>query len=108
MKPLDKGEVMKRVFMLVVCAVILAGCATNMPVGLLLSGVRLPVSANGGPASKEGKAICSSFMFLISTGDCSVNAAMKNGKIARVSYMDWEVDNVFGLQGTYTLHVYGE
>ncbi len=88
---------------------ILTGCATPMPVGALMTNVTLPIGITSNNAgNKTGVAKCESFVGLIARGDCSIEAAMKDGNISKVSHMDWEADNLLGLIGKYKLTVYGQ
>lgn len=87
---------------------LLSGCATNVPVGGLLTDVKLPLlatSASGG--SKTGTAVCQSFLSLLATGDCSVEAAKADGGITEVTHVDWKANNILGIIGTYTTTVHG-
>ena len=87
----------------------LSACATNVPLGGLYTDLTLPfeaTSAAGG--SKTGTAVCNSYLTLIATGDCSLAAAKADGGITTVTHVDWDVDNLLGLIGTYTLTVTGD
>lgn len=88
----------------------LGGCATSMPMGALYTNLKLPVTAtaNAGSVEKTGTASCGSILGLFATGDCSLQTAMKNGNISKVSHVDWDANNVLGIVGNYTLTVYGE
>lgn len=89
---------------------ILAGCATNVPVGMVYTGVTLPANAtsNTGTPSKIGVAECNSVLSLFAYGDCSFDAAKKNGGITKVNHADWKAENILGIFGTYTLTVRGD
>jgi hypothetical protein len=85
------------------------GCATPYPVGGLYTELKLPVATGTNVnATKTGTAECMSILGLIATGDASLNAAMKNGNITRISHVDWEARNILGIIGNYKLTVYGE
>jgi hypothetical protein len=86
----------------------LSGCASPMPVGVLYTELRLPITATGAQGKKEGTAECKSIMALVAMGDCSIETAKKNGGISKVSNVDWEAKSVLGIIGEYKLHVYGE
>jgi hypothetical protein len=79
-----------------------------MPVGSLYTELKLPVSATANQGKKQGTAECKSVLSLVATGDCSIDAAKKNGGITKVSHVDWEAKNILGLIGEYKIHVYGE
>ena len=104
---------MKKVFLpiasLLLAVFLLTGCATIYPVGSLYSQVKLPVNATSNSSySKVGKASCTSILTLITTGDASIEAAAKNGGITKIHHVDWEVENILGIIGTYTTTVYGD
>ncbi len=88
----------------------LGGCATSVPLGALYTELKLPVQAtsNTGRVLKEGVATCKSILGLVATGDCSIEAAKRNGNISEVLYMDWHAENVLGIIGEYKLTVYGK
>ena len=89
--------------------VLLSGCATPYPQGVAYTNLRLPLAvADQNAGKKVGVAESRSYLGLVATGDSSIQAAMRNGKITRVSHVDWEVENVLGLIGTYRTIVYGE
>lgn len=56
--------------------------------------------------SKTGEATCKTFVGLVNWGDCSIRAAMKNGRISRVTSADW-VKHYVLIYGEKTLRVYG-
>ncbi|MEQ1560830.1 MAG: TRL-like family protein [Methyloglobulus sp.] len=93
-----------------VAALVLGGCATNLPVGGLFTNVTLPVGAtsNNGAGSKVGEADCASYLAMISTGDCSIDTAKKNGGISTVTHADWQAHNILGLIGHYKVVVHGD
>lgn len=92
-----------------VSALALSGCASPLPVGILYTGVSLPVAAGEkASAVKTGTAECRSYLGLIARGDCSVGAAMRNGGVRNVGYVDYKADNILGVFGTYTTTVYGD
>jgi TRL (tRNA-associated locus)-like protein len=94
--------------MMLLGAGMFSGCATSMPVGILSTNLKLPVTATDVQGNKEGTSKCWSALFLFASGDCSIATAKKNGGITKVSSIDWEANNLLGFYGTYTTHVYGE
>ena len=56
--------------------------------------------------SKTGVATCKTIFGIVNWGDCSIKAAMKNGRISRVTAADWEKHFVL-IYGEKTLRVYG-
>jgi len=90
--------------------IMLMGCAMLVPMGNMYTGVKLPmmVTGNGSSSLKTGEATCTSVLGMVALGDCSIDAARKNGGIAKVNYVDWEIRNILGIYGTYKVIVYGE
>jgi hypothetical protein len=88
----------------------LMGCATIVPMGSVYTGAKLPfmVTSNSGASSKTGEAQCISILGLVAVGDCSIETAKKNGGITKVNYVDWSVNNILGVYGTYKVIVSGE
>lgn len=93
-----------------IAAGMLAGCATSVPLGGLYTELKLPVTdtGNGGNGSKTGTAECMSVLGLVATGDCSIQAAKKNGGITKVNHVDWDARNILGIIGNYKTVVHGE
>ncbi|MCW8137694.1 MAG: TRL-like family protein [Planctomycetota bacterium] len=118
-----------------ICAVLFtSGCAaTNAPAsGLLFTSVAGPLNATdfGAPpptqptssysstaaaatpaptASKTGTSETTGFLWLVSIGDASIDAAKKNGAITRVASVDYQhVIVLGGLFSKYTTVVKGE
>jgi hypothetical protein len=97
------------VSMLASILVLGSGCATSQPIGTLYTNLKLPVDVTANQAGKKmGVAESKSILSLIATGDSSIGAAMRNGNITKVSHVDWEVENILGIIGTYRTIVYGE
>lgn len=91
------------------CLAILTGCASALPQGGFYTGVKLPVAASDSAgASKKGSSMAHSYLGMVATGDASIEAAKKAGGITKVSYVDYQVENILGLYGTYITTVYGE
>jgi uncharacterized lipoprotein YajG len=91
-------------------AVLLTGCATNLPIGAVFTDITLPLQAtneNGTP-SKVGRATCVSYVAMVAQGDCSIDAAKRDGGITEVHHMDWKANSLLGIIGRYELTVYGE
>jgi hypothetical protein len=96
---------------LAVLAAFASGCASTYPVGSAWADLKVPVNVVAtGPipeTNKVGVATCKSFFGVYASGDASLETAMKNGKITKVHYMDWEVKNILGI-AKYRLVVHGE
>ena len=101
------------------------GCmATNAPVsGFIYNESKGPVAATGPTIyAKVGKANCYVVSLLpilgivknfppipsIGWGKCTVQEANADGAISKVSIVDSESMEIFGIYGRYTLVVYGE
>ena len=106
---------MKKYVVLTIASLVAAlasGCAGYMPKGALLTDLTLPVTVADASAKvdtlKVGKSQCKDVLALIAQGDASIAAAMKNGNITNVHFVDWKANNILGLVGTYECTVYGE
>ena len=103
---------MKRLNICIVllAAAMLSGCASVYPIGGIYTEMKLPVAVTGnnGKSPKVGTAECVSVLSMVATGDCSIEAAKKNGGITKVNHVDWEAKSVLGLFGNYKLIVHGE
>ena len=91
-------------------ALFLAGCATPYPYGALYTEIKAPVASAAGDVSysKVGVAQATSILGLVTTGDASIQAAVQDGNIRKIKYVDWEAKNILGLYGEYTTTVYGD
>jgi hypothetical protein len=89
---------------------ILSGCATNYPVGGAFTNVTLPVQVTdeNGTSSKQGTSSCVSYAAMVALGDCSIDAAKRDGGITEVHHMDWKANSILGIIGRYELTVYGD
>jgi len=104
---------MKKLAMLVAATaiIVLSGCATAVPRGIISSDMTLPIMATGNmKGTKKGVATCQSIMGFIASGDASIAAAMKKGGIKKVSHVDWKVvsEIPLGIKTVYTTTVYGD
>jgi hypothetical protein len=97
--------------MLAAMVFLAVGCATPYPVGLLYTELNMPqqaVSQADVSYTKVGTAKATSVLGLVTTGDASQRAAIRNGQITKVKYVDYSVKNVLGIYGEYTVTVYGD
>lgn len=105
---------MKKFLILVAAAstAIFAGCASTQPVGVWYTEVSLPgtvTEAKGDVAKlKVGTSKCESLLNLVTRGDASIAAAMKNGGISEVHVVDWKAKSILGIISDYECVVYGE
>lgn len=105
---------MKKISFLVLVlfvAVMLGGCASMCPVGVLYTEVKVPNLMGDGKDisySKVGVAKATSVLSLVATGDASVKAAAANANIKTIKYVDYDAKNILGFYGEYTTTVYGD
>jgi hypothetical protein len=100
--------VLAAVFMV---TMLVSGCASMQPVGMVYTKVDVPNLVGDGKDisyTKVGKAEATSILMLVATGDASLDAAIKNGGIKTVKYVDYHAHNVLGIYGKYTTTVYGD
>ena len=88
--------------------VLITGCATYVPYGSLFVEGKQGLQDNGGPATKSGEACMHSYLSFIAVGDASIEAAKLSAGISKVSTIDYRVENVLGLYGSYCTVVTGE
>jgi hypothetical protein len=99
---------MKKALGLLCAVLVLSGCASYQPYGVYSTSGKMGLQDNGGPTIRTGKACMKSILSLAASGDASIEAAKANGNISRVSTIDYEVDNLLGIYGTYCTVVKGE
>jgi len=105
---MEKNKFITYPFIALLIAVLMSGC------GIIYTDIKTPMptlnlQANADSQTKAGKASCTSYVWLVGTGDCSVAAAMKKGGISKIHHVDWEVKSIFfGIYRKYTTVVYGE
>lgn len=90
---------------------LLTGCLSQMatPVnGLYIDTSSTIAVTSETSGSKVGTAECSSVLFIIASGNCSVEEARKNGGITKISHVDGQAKSYLGIYSTYTVKVYGE
>jgi hypothetical protein len=66
------------------------------------------VSTSNAGGNKVGRATAKSYVGLVALGDCSTDAAAKNGGITKISHVDYESWSILGLYATTTTVVHGE
>lgn len=89
--------------------IVMTGCGSTMPVGAIITNVELPITATAvtGGGSKTGEASCVSYLSMVAKGDCSIEAAKKNGNISTVTSVDWHYDTILGIVNNYKVTVHG-
>lgn len=89
-----------------IAATCLSGCLINVRGPALAT----PTKMDATRMDLKGEATCYGILWTgISWGDCSVDAAMKNGNLNKVHHVDSQFTNIlFGVYGHYTTVVHGE
>ncbi|MBP5429613.1 MAG: TRL-like family protein [Elusimicrobiaceae bacterium] len=84
---------MKRTMLAVAGALLLGACATpSTEVGIaLFNDTVQPLMVTGNTGTKVGRACAKNYLGLVITGDMSVEAAKKDGKITQVASVNKEV-----------------
>ena len=85
----------------------LAGCASYWPMGIIYTEAKMGAQAGSGAADKTGRACMTSILALVATGDASIEAAKAAGGIKEVVNMNYEAKNILGVYGEYCLVVKG-
>ena len=113
---------MKRSLLLalaVVC-VSVAGCGTWMvgagvvpPTGVVLTDYRAPLSEDNQGVTvgggKTGTAEVKQYVWIITTGDCSIEGAAKDKGITKINYVDYEYFSVLsGVYSRFAITVHGD
>ncbi|MBI1920511.1 MAG: hypothetical protein HYS23_05435 [Geobacter sp.] len=76
--------------------------------GTIFTDVRGGVGVTGNSGAKKvGTATCKGILGF-AAGDCSIEAAMKNGNITKIHHVDSDTKNVLGIYAEYTVKVFGE
>ncbi|MDY5050452.1 MAG: TRL-like family protein [Candidatus Mucispirillum faecigallinarum] len=98
----------KLVILTMLLTIILSGCSSIGLVGSIYTNVTTPVNATSnekGP--KTGQAKCISVLGIVATGDCSIDAAAKNGNISEIKSVDVKTFSILGLFSEETTIVTG-
>jgi len=101
---------MKKIILPAAVAVCIAmsSCA-SLGVGSLYTSATMPMTATSNPVgSKVGNSEATNILGLVMTGDAGINAAAEDGKITKISHVDYEMYSILGLFAKYTTYVYGE
>ena len=103
---------MKNILFTLALPVFFGGCVVapfQPPMGAV-SVVQAPLSTEGNfnAGSKKGEASAKCILGIVSVGDCSIDAAAKNGGLQKVNHLDYGYLNVFGVFQKTTVIAYGE
>ena len=90
-----------------------AGCgaySVSPVTGFLFTDVQAPagVTDNASRSPKVGTSYCNSILGLIAVGDASIKAAMADGGITKIHYVDYHSVNYLGIYAKFVVTVYGE
>ena len=98
--------------LLAVSALFFTSCATiSTPAGLgtLYTDMQSGETATSNTVgNKVGTAEAVNILGVLVTGDASINAAAKKAGIKKISHVDSKKYSILGLDGKYTIFVYGE
>ena len=84
----------------------LPACAKE-PSGFIWQDTVAPIAGSSNVAGvKSGTAECKQYFGVVAVGDCSLKAAMQNGKINSLGYADQKAKLIFGF-GKITTTAYG-
>ena len=103
---------MKKILTILGLIFLLSGTKTNA-MGLFYTNTTYPISATGATIQdlstlKKGTASSNNILFLVETGDASIDTAAKNGGIKKISHIDIEEKSVFIFWRGVKVSVYGE
>ena len=106
---------MIKILSIAILAILLSGCASRSPVlGLVYTNTTHTGTGTGGivdnkvKADKVGTSTCSSILYSIAFGDCSVNAAKRQGNITKVNSIDHQSTSIYIFYNSYSTIVRGE
>lgn len=92
--------------------ILLAGCSTGrspVSVGLVFTSVSGSESISGNNlGSHSGTACAMSILGLVAVGDASITTAANNGKLNKVSHVDYETTGILGVYSKSCTIAYGE
>ena len=83
--------------------VFLSSCAVtpHMPGIVVVSKGNVTTTLVKKPAKKTGEACTISILGLVTVGNASIDSAIKNGQIKKVSYIDNSYKNILGIYQQY-------
>lgn len=103
---------MKKILAILGLAFMLTATQANA-MGLFYTDATYPVTATGSKVQdlstlKKGTASTNNILFLVETGDASIDTAAKNGGIKKISHIDIHEKSVFIFWKGVRVTVYGE
>jgi hypothetical protein len=103
--------VLKKALPLLILSILLTSCATpssHTGMGLIRTNHYEGVLVTSNPAGKKrGTACTENFFGLITQGDATLSAAMKDGAITTVSSVDQHYEGILGIYGQFCTIVTG-
>ena len=103
-----------RALLAIVLIVSLVSCVVAPvvpPLGAIFSDVKAPMDIDFNQTaapSKSGEAMMTSILGAVSWGDCSINAAAKDGGLSTIDSADYKYYNILGVYQTFTTIVHGK
>ena len=107
-------KILKKTLPIAILLSVFSGCVSSPVNGALYTSTIHSGLGDGGivndsvKSEKTGTATCTSVLGMFAFGDCSVDAAKKDGKITKVSSVSHESKNIAFFQITYKTIVKGE
>lgn len=103
---------MKKILAILGLAFMLTSTQANA-MGFFYTDATYPVTATGSKVQdlstlKKGTASTNNILFLVETGDASIDTAAKNGGIKKISHIDIQEKSVFIFWRGVKVTVYGE
>lgn len=103
---------MKKILTVLGLAFMLTATQANA-MGLFYTDATYPVTATGAKVQdlsklKKGTASTNNILFVVETGDASIDTAAKNGGIKKITHVDITEKSVFIFWRGVTVTVYGE
>jgi len=103
---------MKKICLFFCALLLLTSCikAPVIPPTGSVTVIKSPYSAesNGAIGDRSGESTCKSILWLFSFGDCSIEAAAKNGNLKKINYVSYDLTNVLNIYTSMTTNAYGE
>lgn len=98
---------------LIVLMLIVFNNLNAQAMGLFYTNATYPVTATGTKVKdlstlKKGSASANNILFCVEFGDASIDKAVKNAGIKKISYVDIQQKSVFIFWSKTTINVYGE
>jgi hypothetical protein len=101
----------KKGLSMMLVSMLLCGCATPYPMGLIYTELQTPNSVatmDDIAYTKVGVGKVITVLGLVAIGDASLRSATRAGQITRIKYVDYSVRNICGIYGEYIITVYGD